>query len=137
LLYISLFFISFLSATLLPLGSEAFLLYSIENSNGFIALLILASIGNTLGSIVNYFLGLKGTDYLLSKKLIKAKYIDLSKRFFDRFGLFALLLSWVPIVGDPLTFMAGVFRFNIYKFIFIVLFAKSLRYSVLIYLYLS
>jgi len=126
--YISLFFISFISATLLPMGSEAFLVFNIKENYNIYLLLLFATLGNTLGSLLNYFLGLKGEEYLENKKYLDKKKIAKYRVFFDKYGAFSLLLSWVPIIGDPLTFIAGVLKYNLKFFIVIVLFAKFIRY---------
>lgn len=126
--YISLFFISFISATLLPMGSEAFLVFNIKENYNIYLLLLFATLGNTLGSLLNYFLGLKGEEYLENKKYLDKKKIAKYRVFFDKYGAFSLLLSWVPIIGDPLTFIAGVLKYNLKFFILIVLFAKFIRY---------
>ncbi|PHO09250.1 hypothetical protein CPG37_10135 [Malaciobacter canalis] len=126
--YISLFFISFISATLLPMGSEAFLVFNIKENYNIYLLLLFATLGNTFGSLLNYFLGLKGEEYLENKKYLDKKKIAKYRVFFDKYGAFSLLLSWVPIIGDPLTFIAGVLKYNLKFFILIVLFAKFIRY---------
>ncbi|PPK62712.1 YqaA family protein [Malaciobacter marinus] len=126
--YISLFFISFVSASLLPMGSEAFLVFNIKENYNIYLLLLFATLGNTLGSLLNYFLGLKGEEYLENKKYLDKKKIAKYRVFFDKYGAFSLLLSWVPIIGDPLTFIAGVLKYNLKFFIVIVLFAKFIRY---------
>jgi membrane protein YqaA with SNARE-associated domain len=133
--YLVLFFSAFASATLIPLGSEALLLYNIENGLNVYLLLLFASVGNILGSVLNYFLGLKGEEYLVNKKLIKETHIKKSKNLFDKYGGFSLLFSWVPIIGDPLTFIAGVFKYNFYKFLMIVTISKSLRYIIIVLLF--
>ena len=134
MVYITLFTIAFLSATLLPLGSEALLLYDISQNYPLMLLWIFATVGNTLGSMVNYWLGLKGESYLERKKYLSAKKMEKARSFFDRYGGITLLLSWVPIIGDPLTFIAGVLRYNFKWFTLIVIVAKGTRYAVIIFL---
>jgi membrane protein YqaA with SNARE-associated domain len=136
MVYLYLFFSAFISATLFPLGSEALLLYDIKEGFNIYFLFISASIGNSLGSILNYYFGLKGEEYLLSKKLVSKKYISKSKQYFDKYGSYSLLLSWMPIVGDPITFVAGVLKYNFKKFVLLVFISKSLRYIFLIISYL-
>lgn len=126
--YLILFFSAFISATLLPLGSEALLIYNIKEGFNIYALLLIATFGNVLGSILNYYLGLKGEEYLVDKKLVKQKYIDSSKRYFDRFGAFSLLFAWLPIIGDPITFIAGVLKYNFKLFLVLVVISKLGRY---------
>ena len=77
MVYLTLFFVSFISATLFPLGSEALLIYDIKEGYNIYLLLFFATLGNSLGSIVNYYLGLKGEEYLIEKNLIKEKYINI------------------------------------------------------------
>jgi len=132
MVYITLFTVAFLSATLLPLGSEALLLYDISPGNILFLLWLVATAGNTLGSLFNYWLGLKGEAYLEGKKYLSKEKMQKARNTFDRYGGWTLLLSWMPVIGDPLTFMAGVLDYNIKKFVFIVLFAKGARYFVVI-----
>ncbi len=134
MVYLTLFTVAFLSATLLPLGSEGLLLYDISQNNSLILLWIFATLGNTLGSMVNYWLGLKGEIYLEEKGHLSAKKMEKARGFFDRYGGWTLLLSWVPIIGDPLTFIAGVLRYKFKRFAVIVAIAKGTRYAIVIFL---
>jgi membrane protein YqaA with SNARE-associated domain len=133
-MYLSLFLTALLSATLLPMGSEALLLYDFYEGHPWIWLLIIASFGNTLGSLINYLIGHKGVIYLTQKRWIKPHQIERSHRYFDRYGAYALLLSWVPLIGDPITFIAGTLRYSFWKFILLVAIAKTSRYGVILYL---
>ncbi|MGJ0455782.1 DedA family protein [Aliarcobacter cryaerophilus] len=126
--YLILFISAFASATLLPLGSEALLIYNIKEGLNIYTLLFVATFGNVLGSCLNYYLGLNGVDYLVDKKLVKQKYIDSSKKYFDRFGAFSLLFAWLPIIGDPITFIAGVLRYDFRKFLVLIVISKFSRY---------
>jgi len=135
MLYFTLFFTSLGAATLLPGGSEALLLYYKSNGLNPDYLLIVASIGNTLGSLVNYILGKYASFWAIEKNYIKSLHVEQSKKYFDKYGVLALLLSWTPVIGDPITFVAGILRYNIWKFFILVLVAKTTRYAVLLYLY--
>ena len=128
MIYLILFISAFISATLFPLGSEALFIYDIKEGYNIYLLLFFATIGNSLGSILNYFLGLKGEEFLVQKKLLNEKMILKSKRYFDKYGFYCLFFSWLPIIGDPLTFVAGILKYNLKNFIFIVIFAKFSRY---------
>lgn len=128
MIYLILFFSAFISATLFPLGSEALFIYDINEGYNIYLLLFFATIGNSLGSIFNYFLGLKGEEYLIRKKLLSEKMILKSKVYFDKYGFYCLLFSWLPIIGDPLTFVAGSLKYDLKKFVIIVTIAKFLRY---------
>ena len=134
MVYLTLFIVSFLAATLLPLGSEALLVYDISQKHSMWLLWIVATLGNTLGAMVNYWLGLKGEGYLERKGHLSAKKMDKARDFFAKYGGWTLLLSWVPIIGDPLTFIAGVLRYNFKWFSLIVFVAKGLRYASVIFL---
>jgi len=134
MVYITLFVVSFLAATLLPLGSEALLVYDISQNYSLLLLWSFATVGNTLGSILNYWLGLKGEAYLERKGHVSVEKMEKARGFFAKYGGWSLLLSWVPIIGDPLTFIAGVLRYNFKWFSLIVFVAKGLRYAVIIFL---
>ena len=128
MIYLILFFSAFISATLFPLGSEALFIYDINEGYNIYLLLFFATIGNSLGSIFNYFLGLKGEEYIIRKKLLSEKMILKSKNYFDKYGFYCLLFSWLPIIGDPLTFVAGILKYDLKKFVIIITLAKFLRY---------
>lgn len=128
MVYIILFLNALISATLFPLGSEALLIYDITQNYNIYLLLFFATLGNSLGSIINYYLGLKGEEYLVQKKILKEKHIITSKKYFDKFGGFTLLFSWLPIIGDPITFIAGILKYDIKKFVLLVIIAKFSRY---------
>lgn len=130
--YITLFLVAFASATLLPMGSEALLIYDISQGYTVWILWLVASLGNTLGSLVNYWLGLKGEAYLEHKGYLSQEKMDKARASFDRFGGWTLLLSWVPIIGDPLTFIAGVMKYRFWWFVGIVAVAKATRYTVIV-----
>ena len=134
MIYLILFFSAFISATLFPLGSEALLIYDIKEGYNIYFLVIVATIGNSLGSLLNYFLGLKGEEYLVEKKLINEKVILKSKSYFDKYGSISLLFSWLPIIGDPITFVAGILKYDLKKFIVLVVIAKVSRYLFIAYL---
>lgn len=131
MIYLTLFLSALISATLFPLGSEALLIYDINEGYNLYLLLLFATIGNVLGSVINYYLGLKGEEFLVEKNYLKEEKIEKYKSLFDKFGGFALLLSWAPIIGDPITFIAGILKYDIKKFLFFVTLAKFARYLIL------
>jgi len=134
MVYLTLFFSAFISATLFPLGSEALLIYDIKEGYNIYLLLFFATLGNSFGSILNYYLGLKGEEYLIEKKLLNEKYIDVSKRYFDKYGFITILFSWLPIIGDPITFVAGILKYNFKKFVILVIISKFSRYLFIVLL---
>ena len=132
MVYLILFITAFISATLFPLGSEALLIYDIKQGYNIYLLLLFATLGNSLGSVVNYFLGLKGEEYLINKKLLNEKYIIKAKTYFDKYGIWSILFSWLPIIGDSITFVAGVLKYDFKKFLILVVIAKFSRYLFLV-----
>ena len=136
MIYLTLFVISLLSATLLPLGSEALLIYDITQNHNIALLWLVATTGNTIGSIINYTIGFQGKEYLQKKDKISPKQLEKSEKLFQKYGGWTLLLSWTPIIGDPLTLIAGVLKYDIKWFIIIVALAKGVRYGVLVFLVL-
>jgi membrane protein YqaA with SNARE-associated domain len=136
-IYFTLFFASLLAATLLPGGSEALLLYDLSQNANIFLLVFVATLGNTMGSVINYVIGRKGIVYLIHKGYAKEKYLQKAHIIFDRYGAAALLFSWMPVLGDPITFIAGVTEYDFKKFLFLVLIAKGIRYVVITGLYLQ
>ena len=136
MIYLSLFGISFLAATILPFSSELSLagLISTSNFNNSL-LLIVASLGNVLGSVVNWFIGFYLRNFT-SKKWFFFNEIQItrSSKWFEKFGKWSLLLAWVPILGDPLTLVAGLLRVRFLNFIILVAIGKVSRYLVVLYL---
>ena len=132
--YLTLFITALISATLFPLGSEALLIYDITQGHNIYLLLFFATFGNSLGSVINYFLGLKGEEYLINKKLINEKYISKTKTYFDKYGFWSILFSWLPIIGDPITFVAGILKYDFRKFLILVIIAKFSRYLFIAFL---
>lgn len=128
MVYITLFFISLISATLFPLGSEALLIYNINEGYNLYALLFFATFGNVLGSIINYILGLKGEQFLQNRKILDEKKLYKYKKFFQKYGFYSLFLAWAPVIGDPITLIAGVLKYDFKKFVLIVSISKFLRY---------
>ena len=136
MIYLSLFAISFLAATILPFSSELTLAGLIATSNyDNLLLLIVASFGNILGSVVNWVLGFYSIN-LTAKKwfLFKGRQIESSSKWFDKFGKWSLLFAWVPVIGDPLTLAAGLLRIKFIEFLILVAIGKVSRYLIVFYL---
>ncbi len=132
-----LFMLAFSAATLLPGGSEAALLgMAAISTHSILSLLVVASIGNTLGSVVNYVMGRYALHYQ-DRKWFPVSRSDLTKaqNWFSRWGQWSLLLAWVPIIGDPLTFAAGVMRMQFTHFLILVAISKTIRYMVVLGLF--
>ncbi len=134
--YSKLFIISFLAATILPLSSEivltTMLLTNLFEKN---ILLIVASSGNILGSIFNWYLGKKITIFQDSKWFpVSPEQLNKSQKYFQKYGLWSLLLAWVPVIGDPLTLLAGVLKVRFSIFFILVSISKISRYVFILYL---
>jgi len=135
-IYLSLFIISFLAATILPFSSELTLAGLIATSDyDNLLLLIVASFGNVLGSVVNWALGSYSRN-LTTKKWFpfKETQIERSSKWFRKFGKWSLLFAWVPVLGDPLTLVAGILRVKFIDFIILVAIGKVSRYLIVFYL---
>jgi membrane protein YqaA with SNARE-associated domain len=130
--YLGLFAFAFLAATLLPGGSEiglAALLTSGEHS--IILLIAFATVGNVLGSVVNWVLG-RYFNHLKNRSWypIKPDQMQRAENWYRKYGCWSLLASWVPIIGDPLTLISGVLREPLISFLILVTIAKLVRYLV-------
>ena len=136
MIYLTLFIISFLAATILPFSSEFTLggLISTNNYNSLL-LLIFASLGNVLGSTLNWILGFYFRNLSIKKWFpFQDNQINKASSWFKRFGQWSLLFAWVPFVGDPLTLVAGLLRVNFLNFIILVSIGKVSRYIFIFYL---
>ena len=137
MIYLSLFAISFLAATILPLSSELMLASLITTSNyDSLLLLIVVSFGNILGSVVNWVLGFYSRNLAIKKWFpFKETQIERSSKWFNKFGRWSLLFAWVPIIGDPITLAAGLLRVKFIEFIILVTIGKVSRYFLIYYLF--
>ena len=134
--YTGLFGAAFLAATILPAQSEAVLAMMILAERYPLAILIgIASLGNVLGSVVNWALG-RGIEHYRDRRWfpVSPAQLERAEDWYRRYGKWSLLASWVPIVGDPLTVVAGVLRVPLPTFVALVTIAKAGRYLVLAWL---
>jgi membrane protein YqaA with SNARE-associated domain len=134
--YFQLLIISFLAATILPLSSELVLsTMLLTDSFDKYLLLVVASFGNIFGSSVNWYLGKKILIFKDKKWFpVNEKQIAKSEMYFKKYGIWSLLLAWVPIIGDPLTVIAGILRVNFFTFLLLVSVSKTSRYIFLIFI---
>ncbi|EJZ58100.1 membrane protein [Pseudomonas fluorescens R124] len=130
--YVGLFAAAFGAATLLPLQSEALLVGLIASDRYWLwGLLGVATLGNVLGSLVNWWLG-RGLERFQDRRWfpVDARHMATARKHYERYGHWSLLLSWLPVIGDPLTLIAGVMREPLGRFLLIVTLAKAARYAV-------
>ena len=133
MIYISLFLSAFFAATIFPAQSELVLLYLLQDrSNSVVLLLLAATVGNVLGAVVNYGLGYY-VHRFKDRRWFPAspQQLEKAQRAYARWGRYSLLASWVPIIGDPITVVAGVLRDRFTVFLALVTVAKAARYLVL------
>lgn len=135
MIYLSLFAVAFLAATLLPFSSEVLLSGYVLAGYPVIGLWLAASAGNTLGSAVNWWLGRQLLHWQTHRWFpFKPDQLQRAQQAFNRYGRLSLLFAWVPVIGDPLTFVAGVMRVPFKLFIVLVAIGKAARYALVIYL---
>lgn len=126
----ALFILSFLAATFLPLGSEWLLIALILNLFDPGSVVTVATVGNFLGACTTYGIGFWGSAFLLQKFLrIDTEQTERATTLFRSYGSWTLLLSWLPIIGDPLCLVAGSLRLNFFLFSFLVFIGKLGRYA--------
>jgi membrane protein YqaA with SNARE-associated domain len=128
-----LFVSAFAASTILPMSSEVVLgALAASGSSQPALLLAVATAGNTLGAVVNWSIG-RYAETRRSRviSLDEAKF-QRASRWFNRWGVWCLLLSWLPVLGDPLTLVAGLLRTAFVPFIVLVLTGKAARYLVVL-----
>ena len=131
--YISLFLTAFLAATVLPAYSEIMFAGMLAAGYDPLTLWAWASAGNTLGSAVNWLIG----RYMLHFQdrrwfPFKPDSLGMAQRWFQKYGVWSLLMAWAPIGGDALTFIAGIMRVRFDVFIVLTGIGKSARYAILL-----
>ena len=122
---------SFLAATLLPGSSEILLVALIvQHPDAALLFVLVATVGNTAGSVVNYVLGLGLGRPVAERfpKFVSKESLARAEDWFSRYGMWTLLFAWVPVIGDPLTVVAGVLRTRLVQFVLLVAAGKSARY---------
>ena len=130
--YAGLFLSAFLAATVLPMQSEAVLVGMVLADYPPVLLVAVATVGNVLGSVVNWAIG-RQVERFRGKRWFPASpaQVERATAWYRRYGRWSLLLSWVPVIGDPLTVVAGALREPLVSFVAIVAVAKCARYVVL------
>ncbi|MCZ8146973.1 MAG: DedA family protein [Roseomonas sp.] len=131
--YAGLFAVALGAASILPMQSEPVLVALLLLGDQPVwALVLVASVGNTLGACVNWVLG-RGVERFRDRRWFPVPPDKLARAegWYRRWGKWSLLLSWAPIIGDPLTVIAGVLREPFWTFVLLVAIAKTARYLVL------
>ena len=126
-----LFFAGYLSATILPMNSEAFIFLMLSQDYDPLTCILVATIGNSLGGLTNYFLGLLGNPKWLKRiGITEEKILSFEVRV-QKYGYWLAFFSWVPFIGDPMTMALGFFRVSFWRVALLVILGKFLRYLVL------
>lgn len=124
---------AFVGATLVPVSSEAAFLAAVAAGLAPSTALLWASVGNTVGCLVNYGIGWTARERV-GDRLMGSRSGRAALRWTERYGLPALLLSWLPVIGDPLTLAAGVGRIRLLWFVPLVAGLRVARYAALLWL---
>jgi membrane protein YqaA with SNARE-associated domain len=121
------------AATILPMSSEVVLgALVLAGTSNLWLLLAVATAGNTLGAVVNWGLGRYAARWRTRLLALDEAKFERACRWFRRWGIWCLLLSWLPVVGDPLTVVAGVLRTAFIPFVLLVLIGKAARYAAVV-----
>lgn len=131
--YAGLFSAAFIAATIFPMQSEAILIGMILSDRySLILLLLIATLGNTLGAVVNWALGLGVERFRESRWFpVTPEKLEKAQVWYRKYGKWSLLLSWLPVIGDGITVAAGVMKEPLSIFAILVFIGKGLRYLVL------
>jgi len=132
--YLAVFLAALLAATILPFSSEVAVGAAVVAGSAPLPLWLWASLGNTVGALINGALGRLLTTAEVRRRLrIKTSHYEQAQAWFRKWGVWSLLLAWVPVVGDALTVVAGALRVRWWIFATLVFAGKGARYAVLIY----
>lgn len=129
---VGLFVVCFLASTILPFPSEASVLFFLQTGEYSPAwIMFIASLGNCLGGSTNYILGYFGRKTLSKKQFLK------SEALIQRYGYWTALFSWLPVIGDPLILVLGIYRVSFWKTMSLMCLGKIARYLVVFWTYLA
>lgn len=136
--YLFLFIWCFLASSVVPLSSEPYFAKIVADSHAWILPLIIASIANTLGSITTFWIGKKTEELTISKLSESNKNrVEKAQKLLHKHGAAALILSWVPFLGDILVAIGGALHLPFGKSVFWITIGKTLRYGILAYITLQ
>jgi membrane protein YqaA with SNARE-associated domain len=130
--YLGLLVVSFLAATLLPISSEVAVALMARYGYDAVLTVAIATFGNYLGSVVNYYVGAGAAGFLAGYAGTPADRLARARTTYARWGAPILFFSWLPVIGDPLTLVAGALRVPFIVFTAWVLAGKVARYVVVV-----
>ncbi len=129
--YVTLFLLSFLASTLLPIGSEWLLILMLTKGYPSGATVVTATAGNSLGAFTTYLVGIYGGRWLIERVMrVSPEQQERAHEYYRRYGAVSLFFSWLPLVGDPLCLVGGMMRINFWLFTMLVVSGKLVRYVV-------
>ena len=131
--YAALFISALVAATILPMQSEALLVaLLVLGDKSIVGLVLIATFGNVIGSVFNWYVGRFLTRFQHKRWFpASAKQLAKAENWYFRYGRWSLLASWLPVIGDPITVMAGALGERFMPFLFLVTLAKGSRYTAL------
>ncbi len=132
--YFGLFIASFLASTIFPFGSEGILVLLVYKKFNIPTLVLVASAGNYFGACTSYYIGLKGRGIVERYLRIDSKDIEKAEKYFSKYGMYILLFTWLPFIGDAFTVAGGLMRLRFWLFSVLVFTGKFLRYLAVAYL---
>lgn len=129
---------TFLAGSIIPFPSEALVIGTYEISSHFWMILLIATAGNLLGGLTNYWIGYKSNSEGLKKKFkLNQQRIDRWEKRLSKWGVWLGLLSWVPFIGDPMVGVLGFFRVKIVPLAIMMAIGKFVRYFLLLWIYVE
>lgn len=133
--YIGLFGVSFISATLYPLASEAFVVTFLLKGFSPVLVLLIATFGNSLGSLSSYMIARMGESFILEKYFSKTlKKLSAMNANFQKYGFIYAFLTFLPVVGDIFALGLGLAKYSFFKTAIFIILGKGFRYALLIYM---
>ena len=130
--YIYLFILSFMASTVIPIGSEWLLISMVMKGFDPVLAVSTATAGNTLGACTTYGIGIYGSTWVTQKLFrMDENSQKRAEKFYARYGIWSLLFSWLPLVGDSICFAGGLLRIHFGMFVVLVSAGKLFRYGLL------
>lgn len=128
--YQGLFVLSFLASTLLPVGSEWLLVFMLLQGNDPVATVAVATVGNYLGGCTTWAVGIWGGPFLVQRVLRIGPAAEAAAvRYYQKYGVWSLFFSWLPVIGDPLCLAGGILKVDFLRFSLLVFTGKLVRYG--------
>lgn len=131
--FFGLFIAAFLSATIIPLSSEGVLLLLLSQNYDPWWCLLIATLGNSLGGLTNYWIGSLGDPLWLKRFGISQQKLASFEKTIQKHGYWLAFISWVPFIGDPLSIALGFFKVSFWRVLILLVVGKFLRYLLIIY----